>query len=85
MNPKAATAPMELAPDPVLASDALFVVGITSEGGVPLLVDSRRDYDADRFVESHEGAEDHEVVRLPGLIGSRPLDPRPGPVQELRR
>ena len=39
MNPKAATAPMELAPDPVLASDALFVVGITSEGGVPLLVD----------------------------------------------
>jgi len=75
MNPKAATAPMELAPDPVLASDALFVVGITSEGGVPLLVDSRRDYDVDRFVEGHDGAEGHEVVRLPGLIGSRPLDP----------
>ena len=75
MNPKAATVPMELAPDPVLASDALFVVGITSEGGVPLLVDSRRDYDADRFVEGHDGAEGHEVVLLPGLIGSRPLDP----------
>ena len=75
MNPKAATAPMELAPDPVLASDALFVVGITSEGGVPLLVDSRRDHDVDRFVEGDEGAEGHEVVRLPGLSGSRPLDP----------
>ena len=75
MNPKAATAPMDLAPDPVLASDALFVVGITSEGGVPLLVDSRRDHDVDRFVEGHEGAEGHEVVRLPGLSGSRPLDP----------
>ena len=68
MNPKAATAPIDLAPDPVLASEALFVVGITSEGGVPLLVDSRSEDDDDRFGEG-------PVVRLPGLIGSRPLDP----------
>ena len=68
MNLKTATAPVDLAPDPVLASEALFVVGITSEGGVPLLVDSRPEDAADRLGEGL-------VVRLPGLIGSRPLDP----------
>ena len=38
-------------------------------------MDSRRDHDDDRFVERYQ-VESHEgVVRLPGLIGSRPLDP----------
>ena len=67
MNPKAATAPMDLASDPVLASESLFVVGITPEGEVPLLVESSAG-DPERFG-------DGQVVRLPGLIGSRPLDP----------
>jgi len=67
MNPKAATAPMDLAPDPVLASESLVVVGITPEGQVPLLVESRAG-DPSRI-------RDGQLVRLPGLIGSRPLDP----------
>ena len=69
MNPKAATAPIDLAPDPVLASESLFVVGITPDGEVPLLVESRASADD----SGHFG--DGQVVRLPGLIGSRPLDP----------
>jgi len=67
MNSKAATAPTELAPDPVLASESLFVVGITPEGEVPLLVESSAG-DSSRIGEVR-------LVRLPGIIGSRPLDP----------
>jgi hypothetical protein len=62
MNPKAASATsLEVAPDPVLASESLFVVGLTAEGHVPLLV------------EAAPGSP--VVIRLPGLAGSRPLDP----------
>jgi hypothetical protein len=69
MNWKAATA-LELAPDPVLASESLFVVGLTPEGHVPLLIDAP----PGRPV----------VVRLPGLAGSRPLDPLPELHRRLR-
>jgi hypothetical protein len=61
MNWKAAAAAPELAPDPVRASDSLFVVGLTAEGGVPLVL------------ESLPGG--HAVVKLPGLSSSRPFDP----------
>jgi hypothetical protein len=70
MNPKTAAASVELAPDPVLASESLFVVGLTSEGRVPLLVE----VPPGRPV----------VVRLPGLAGSRPLDPMPELHRRLR-
>lgn len=71
MNPKAATAPVELAPDPVLATESLFVVGLTREGHVPLIVGA-------------PPGEAHVVVRLPGLSGSRPLDPLPELHRRLR-
>lgn len=70
MNPKAVTAPLELAPDPVLASESLFVVGLTAEGHVPLLVDAAPGQPV--------------TVRLPGLAGSRPLDPLPELHRRLR-
>jgi hypothetical protein len=41
MNWKVAAAPLELAPDPVRETEALYVVALTSEGRVPLLVDRR--------------------------------------------
>lgn len=70
MNGIAATVPVDLGPDPVLASEALFVVGLTAEGHVPLLV------------EAVPGSP--VVVRLPGLAGSRPLDPLPTLHRRLR-
>ena len=70
MNPKAVAAPQELAPDPVLASESLFVVGLTPEGRVPLLV------------EALPGTA--VAIRLPGLSGSRPLDPLPELHRRLR-
>jgi hypothetical protein len=72
MNPKAATAPLELAPDPVLASEAVFVVGLTREGQVPLIV------------SSEDGARPLSAVRLPGLADYRPLDPLPSLHRRLR-
>ena len=68
MNPKTAPPP-ELAPDRVLASESLLVVGVTREGQVPLIVDARPG---------------EPVVRLPGLAGSRPLDPMPELHRRLR-
>ena len=70
MNWKTAAAPLELAPDPVLATESLFVVGLTPEGRVPLLV------------EAPPGSP--VVIRLPGLAGSRPLDPLPELHRRLR-
>ncbi len=61
MNWKAAASPLDLAPDPVLASESLFVVGLTREGQIPLVVDA------------YSGGP--VIVRLPGLSGSKPLDP----------
>ena len=69
MNSKTAAA-LELAPDPVLASESVFVVGLTPEGHVPLLV------------EAPPGRP--VTVRLPGLAGSRPLDPLPELHRRLR-
>ena len=68
MNPKAATAPIDLAPDPVLASEALFVVGITPRA------EFRCSWIRARKT-TPTGLARGPVVRLPGLIGSRPLDP----------
>ncbi len=70
MSGKAATVPLDLGPDPVLASEAVFVVGLTAEGHVPLLV------------EAVPGSP--VFVRLPGLAGSRPLDPLPTLHRRLR-
>jgi hypothetical protein len=70
MNWKAVAAPLELAPDPVLASESVYVVGLTREGHVPLLVDAP------------PGG--HVAVRLPGLSGSRPFDPLPELHRRLR-
>lgn len=70
MNLKTATANLELAPDPVRASESLYVVGLTSEGEVPLRVERR--------------AGEPPVVRLPGLDGSRPFDPLPTLHRRLR-
>jgi hypothetical protein len=70
MKPKAAAAaPLEWAPDPVRESEALYVVALTPDGRVPLLVD--------RFGASR-------TVRLPGLAASRPLDPLPVMHRRLR-
>src|SRR4029453_18203149 len=41
MNWKVAAAPLELAPDPVRETEALYVVALTSEGRVPLLAARR--------------------------------------------
>jgi len=70
MNPKTATAIPELAPDPVSATEALYVVGLTPDGEVPLRV------------ERLPGKP--PVVRLPGLDGSRPFDPLPALHRRLR-
>ncbi len=84
MNSKAATAPIDVAPDPVLASDALFVVGITSEGGVPLLVDSRPDDDADRFAEGLKAGRPQGVVHQASCKASCGCPGSSGPDHSIR-
>jgi hypothetical protein len=70
MNWKTATAPLELAPDFVRATESIYVVALTPNGRVPLVV------------ERCPG--DLETVRLPGLAGWRPFDPLPSLHQRLR-
>jgi hypothetical protein len=71
MNWKIATAPpLELAPDPVRESEALYVVALTPDGRMPLLVDRR--------------AGGVSTVRLPGLAEWRPFDPLPSLHHRLR-
>src|SRR5262245_45035073 len=71
MNPKAAAAPLELAPDPALATEALYVVALTPTGQIPLRIDNRR------------GEPTPPVVRLPGRGGSRPVEPMPQAYRRL--
>ena len=70
MNLKLAATSQDLAPDPVRASDSVFVVALTSEGQIPLRIESR--------------AGEMPIVRLPGLDGSRPFDPMPSLNRRLR-
>ena len=66
----AAAPPLELAPDPVRETESLYVVALTPDGKVPLLVERR------------PGSE--PSVRLPGLSGWRPFDPLPSLHRRLR-